>query len=90
MLSLSYYISITTQETRHAFDFLNVELRAPDGKILQTIERLSDGSPADAWRRSSFDLSGYAGRTIDLVFRASCGKIRPTEFFVDDIEITSQ
>jgi hypothetical protein len=90
MLSLSYYISITTQETRHAFDFLNVELRAPDGKIVQAIGRLSDGSPTDTWRRSSFDLSSYAGKTIDLVFRASCGKIRPTKFFVDDIEITSQ
>jgi hypothetical protein len=42
------------------------------------------------WRRSSFDLSSYAGKTIELVFRASCGKIRPTEFFVDDVSVTAE
>jgi len=89
-ISLSYYVSSTTQETRHAFDFLNVELRAPGGKLLQTIERLSDGSPTETWRRSSFDLRSYAGQTVELVFHASCGKIRPTTFFIDDIEITIQ
>ncbi|MEO7912321.1 MAG: hydrolase [Roseiflexaceae bacterium] len=89
-IRLSYYSTITTQETRHAFDFLNIELREPGGKLLQMIERLSDGSPAASWRRSNFDLSDYAGQTLELVFRASCGKIRPTKFFVDDIEITTQ
>ncbi len=87
-ISLSYYSTITTQETKHAFDYLNVELREPGGKTLQLIERQSDGDPPGAWRRSSFDLSSYAGKTIELVFRASCGKIRPTEFFVDDVSVT--
>ena len=87
-ISLSYYSAIITQETKHAFDFLNVELREPGGKTLQLIERQSDGDPAGVWRRSSFDLSSYAGRMIELVFRASCGKIRPTAFFVDDVSVT--
>jgi hypothetical protein len=86
-VGLSYYAYISTQETTHAFDFLTVELREPGGKTLQLIERLSDGDPAGVWRRSSFDLSSYAGKTIELVFRASCGKIRPTEFFVDDVSV---
>jgi hypothetical protein len=89
-IGLSYYTYITTEETRHAFDFLTVELREPGGRTLQTLERLNDGSPADRWRQSSFDLSGYAGQTVELVFRASCGRVRPSEFFVDDIEISIQ
>jgi hypothetical protein len=90
MISLSYYSAITTQETRHAFDFLNVELREPSGKLLQTIERLSDGSPTEIWQQSSFDLSSYAGKTVELVFRASCGRVSPTTFFVDDVSIMLQ
>jgi hypothetical protein len=89
-VALSFYTYITTQETKHAFDFLNVELREPGGKTLQTIERLSDGSPAGIWQQTSFDLSGYAGQTVELVFTATCGKIRPTEFFVDDVTIIAQ
>ena len=89
-ISLSYYTYIDTQETNHAFDFLDVEIRDTSGKKLKSIQRLSDGSPAETWHQSSFDLSSYAGQTIELVFRASCGRVRPTAFFVDDIEITTQ
>ena len=84
---LSYYTYITTQETRHSFDFLTVELRDAGGKQLGTIQRLSDGDPAGAWRQTSFDLSGYAGQTLQLVFSATSGRVAPTEFFVDDVSV---
>jgi len=82
---LSYYTYIETQETNHAFDFLNVEIRDASGKKLRTIQQLSDGDPVGAWRRSSFDLSEFAGRTVQLVFMATSGKTKPTAFFVDDV-----
>ena len=83
-ISLSYYTYIDTQETRHAFDFLDVEIRDTSGKKLRTVQQLSDGDPAGEWRRSSFDLSEFAGRTVQLVFTATSGKTKPTAFFVDD------
>jgi hypothetical protein len=85
---LSYYTYIETQETEHAFDFLTVELRDASGKRLRTIQRLSDGDITGSWQQSSFDLSEFAGNTIELVFQANSGKIRPTEFFVDDVSVS--
>jgi hypothetical protein len=88
-ITLSYYTYIDTQETNHAFDFLNVEIRDAGGKKLRTIQQLSDGDTAGAWRQASADLSEFAGRTVQLVFTATSGKTKPTVFFVDDVEITA-
>jgi hypothetical protein len=87
---LSYYTLIETQETRHAFDFLEVEIHDTSGKKLRAIQQLSDGDPAGEWHPSSFDLSEFAGKTVELIFLASCGRIRPTEFFVDDVSVIIQ
>jgi hypothetical protein len=84
---LSYFTYIDTQETNHAFDFLDVEIRDASGKKLRTLQRLSDGDAANEWKQSSFDLSEFAGRTVQLVFAATSGKTKPTAFFVDDVEI---
>jgi len=86
-ISLSYYILIDTQETNHAFDFLNVEIRDAGGKKLRTIQQLSDGDPAGEWRQTSADLSEFAGQTVQLVFAATSGKTKPTAFFVDDVSM---
>ncbi len=86
-ISLSYYTYIDTQEIKHAFDFLNVEIHDAGGKKLRTIQQLSDGDPAGEWRPASFDLSEFAGRTVQLVFTATSGKTKPTAFFVDDVSV---
>ena len=89
-IALSYYSYIYTQETNHAFDFLDVEIRDTSGKKLKAIQRLSDGDQAGEWRQISADLSEFAGRTVQLVFTATSGKTKPTAFFVDDVSITIQ
>jgi hypothetical protein len=89
-VALSYYTYITTEETRHAYDFLTVAIRDEGGNTLQVIERLDDGSPAGRWRETSADLSDYAGQTIELVFEATSGRAYPTEFFVDDVSLSVQ
>jgi hypothetical protein len=87
---LSYYTYIETQETKHAFDFLTVELRDASGKRLRTIQRLSDGDTTGSWKQTTADLSAYAGQTLQLVFSATSGRIGPTAFFVDDVRVTVQ
>jgi hypothetical protein len=87
---LSYYTYIETQETRHAFDFLNVEIRDASGKKLRTLQQLSDGDTTGSWQQTTADLSSYAGQTIQLVFSATSGRVSPTEFFVDDVIIIIQ
>jgi hypothetical protein len=85
---LSYYTYIETQESKHAFDFLQVEIRDASGKRLRTIQRLSDGDRAGSWQPTTADLSGYAGQTLQLVFSATSGRVGPTEFFVDDVSVS--
>jgi hypothetical protein len=86
-ITLHYYIYIETQEINHAFDFLDVEIRDAGGRRLKSIQRLSDGDPADAWRPASADLSELAGRRVQLVFTATSGRTKPTAFFVDDVSV---
>jgi hypothetical protein len=85
---LSYYTYIETQETKHAFDFLTVELHNASGKRLHTIQQLSDGDMSDSWQPATADLSSYAGQTIQLVFSATSGRVDPTAFFVDDVSVS--
>lgn len=84
---LRYYTLIETQETRHAFDFLYVEIRDASGKKLRTIQQLSDGHLAGEWQPKNADLSVYAGQTIQIIFSATSGRVGPTKFFVDDVNI---
>ncbi len=86
-ITLSYYTYIDTQETNHAFDFLDVEIRDSSGKKLKAIQRLSDGDLAGEWQQTSADLSEFAGQTVQLVFSATSGKTKPTAFFVDDVNV---
>jgi hypothetical protein len=85
--TLSYAALIATQETSHAFDFLTIELRDPSGQTLAVVERLSDGDAAGEWLTNTFDMSAYAGRTVELVFSATSGRISPTTFYLDDIRM---
>lgn len=85
--TLGYAVAIVTQETRHPYDFLTVELRGPDGRSLDTLQRLSDADAAKGWRAATFDLSAYAGQTVDLVFSAASGRVAPTTFFLDDVSV---
>jgi hypothetical protein len=87
-ITLSYFTMIDTQETNHAFDFLDVEIRDAGGKRLRSLQRLSDGDPDSQWQQASADLSEYAGRTVQLVFSATSGKTKPTAFFIDDVSVT--
>jgi hypothetical protein len=88
MITLLYYIYIETQETNHAFDFLDVEIRDAGGVRLRSIQKLSDGDPAGAWQEAGADLSEFAGQTVQLVFTATSGRTKPTTFYVDDVSVS--
>ena len=80
---LSYYTLIETQENMHAFDFLNVEIRDARGKKLRAIQQLSDGDMGDEWHQSSFDLSEFASKTVELVFEPPAARsARPSSLWM--------
>ena len=85
-LSYSYYIS--TQETRHPYDYLYVRVRNSSGSTLQTVQTFSDGSTTNSWQSASADLSAYTGQTVQIAFVATNDSMYPTDFFVDDVALT--
>ena len=82
---LGYYWYMTTEETSHSWDYLYVKIRDAYGNDLTTLETLSDGSTANTWGFSRFDVSAYIGQTIQVYFRATTDGSYKTSFFIDDV-----
>jgi hypothetical protein len=71
-----------------ATDFLYVEIWDTSNNLLETLEILTDESPAGYWYPSSWDLSAYAGQTIRLRFSSTTDAADPiTSFYLDDIRV---
>lgn len=87
--TLNYFWYMTTTETSHSFDFLNVEVRSSSGTVLKKLQTISDGSTAGSWQSASFSLNAYIGQTVQIAFVATNGSINPTSFFVDDVAVQS-
>lgn len=84
---LSYYWYMTTQETSHPWDYLYVKIRDAYGNDLTTLETLNDGSTANTWVTSGFDVSAYIGQTIQVYFQATTDSSVTTSFFIDDVSL---
>lgn len=84
---LGYYWYMTTEETSHSWDYLYVKIRDAYGNDLTTLETLSDGSTANTWGFSSFDVSAYIGQTVQVYFRATTDGSYKTSFFIDDVSL---
>ncbi len=84
---LGYYWYMTTEETSHSWDYLYVKIRDAYGNDLTTLETLSDGSTANTWGFSSFDVSAYIGQTVQVYFRGTTDGSYKTSFFIDDVSL---
>jgi MAM domain, meprin/A5/mu len=88
--TLTYYWYMSTQETRHAYDYLYIRIRNSSGTTLTTLQTLSDGSTANSWQQVSYNVSSYKGQTIQIAFVATNGAKNPTDFYVDDVALNAQ
>ncbi len=89
-VTLTYYDYISTQETSHSYDFFTAQVRDSSGNVLKTLQSLSDGSGLNNWYKSTFDLSSYKGRTVQIYFKGTNDSSNPTDFYVDDVSVTVQ
>ena len=90
-VTLTYWWAINTLEDTHPHDRCTVELRATDDALLQTLETIVDTDDVVAydWQRCDVDLTAYRGRQVKLVFHAVTDSSSPTEFFIDDVALTT-
>ncbi len=87
--TLSYSWAMTTDEEEHSYDFLKVTVRdATNGTVLRELETISDGSQADTWVDSTFDLRAYAGKTIQIHFAATTDDSNATSFYLNDVQFS--
>jgi hypothetical protein len=80
-----------TQETAPSdlADYLTVNLLKADGSLLKEVARLGVDPDRPPWERAAYDLSAYAGQTVQLQFVARNDATNPTRFFVDDVNIAA-
>lgn len=87
-VELSFWWRVDSFETTHPFDTLEVQVRDAAGSPLETLETLTDGDESSTWEQSTFDVSAYAGRAIQIAFVDETDDTNPTSFFLDDVSLT--
>jgi hypothetical protein len=73
-------------------DFLTTTLRSADGvTVLRVLTEVHDQYDERVWHEVSFDVSDFAGQTIQVHFLATNDfnlQDSPTAFFIDDVSLT--
>jgi hypothetical protein len=86
---LTYYWYMSTQESSHPYDSLNVEILDSNGNLLTTLQTLTDSSQANTWSQARRDVSTYRGQTIEIAFVATTDSRKPTSFYIDDVALSA-
>jgi hypothetical protein len=87
---LSFWLNVTSSETTTTtqFDRLFVEVRSTSGALLATLatfSNLNKGTAGAYVLRGPFGLSGFAGQTVRIQFRATTDFSLVTTFRIDDV-----
>ena len=86
---LSYWWRMETAESgTTVYDVLDVRLvDSGTGAVLANLRRWSNASAANTWSQDSVDVSGYAGRSVRVMFLAKTDSSLATSFFLDDTSL---
>jgi hypothetical protein len=87
---LRFFLNVTSSETTTTtqFDRLFIEVRNTAGSLLSTLgtfSNLNKGATGVYVLRGPFGLSGFAGQTVRIQFRATTDFSLPTTFRIDDV-----
>jgi hypothetical protein len=92
-VTLQFWYRILTAETStsSAFDTLRVAIHNPTtGAVLANVASASNLNATSSWAQSqTFDLSAFAGQTVQLRFTATNDASNISSFFVDDIVLSA-
>lgn len=87
---LSFFLNVTSNETTTTtqFDRLFIEVRSTTGSLLATLatfSNLNKGTAGAYVLRGPFGLSGFAGQTVRVQFRATTDFSLSSTFRIDDV-----
>jgi uncharacterized membrane protein len=87
--TLTFWLHIDTAETSTttAFDTLTVQVRNSAGTVLSTLATFSNLNHATGYQQKTFDLTSFAGQTIQIFLQGKEDSILQTSFVVDDFAL---
>lgn len=88
-LTFHFWWKVNSEDTHDANDELQVQVADSNGKLRKTLFTFGSNHASNRWHQSSADLSQFAGQTIRLQFAAETDGASITDFFIDDVEITT-
>ncbi|MEZ4862331.1 MAG: choice-of-anchor J domain-containing protein [Caldilineaceae bacterium] len=86
-VTVSFWWQIQSQDVKAQGDALAVLVADGKGQIQQKLDELDNRDLADHWQQRTYDLSHFAGQSIQLQFLASTDADQATDFFIDDVEV---
>jgi bacillopeptidase F (M6 metalloprotease family) len=86
--TLSFWHRISSSDTC-GFDYGYVRVTSNGATTTVKTYNLCSSSQTSGWVNTKIDLSGYAGRTITLSFRATTDESLESSLFVDDTKLVS-
>ena len=89
--TLTFWHKISTTDTVfYPYDTLSCVVWDTSGTVLGSCGQLSNVNRSDGWVQSTADLSAYAGKLVRIGFRSYNNSLYPTQFFIDDVSITTK
>jgi Zn-dependent metalloprotease len=87
---LSFWLHIDTAETTAStqYDKLTVQVLNSGGAVLATLATYSNLNKATGYGQQTFNLTAYAGQTIQIKFTGTEDSSLQTSFVVDDTALT--
>lgn len=88
-LTLNFWWLVNSEESSGGWDGLTVVLADASGNPLRALFTVSDRDAGLVWQQASVDVSQYAGQSVQLQFNARTDSTLATDFFVDDVALTT-
>ncbi len=86
--SLSFWMDVdTTEQGTTVRDTMRVQILDSGGSVMSTLVEYSNVDDSSGYQRKTFDLSGFAGQSVQIKFKCVEDSSRFTSFLVDDIQL---
>jgi hypothetical protein len=87
--TLTYWWRMETSETSSTvYDYVEVRLYdGSTGSFITSLRRWSNASAKNVWSQDSISLSGYAGRSVYVMFYTRTDSSLASSFFIDDVSV---
>ncbi len=85
----SFWLKVVSDETVTTLkkDTLSVQVRDSAGKTLATLATFSNLDKGTSYKKFSFDLSSYKGKSVQLYFEGVENSTKLTSFLIDDVSL---